>query len=224
MDCINCCKKIPITLEQEYEKWANTNTSVFDIEKSSSKSSSKCSCGGSNSLDKDPPKSPPSTKTEYWALTISPPKYDNRECELYIYLYLKPLEYLIEQGYLTAYCEFAQGRLHYHCNVRVPDEQYGLIYRIITSTPEMYKVRGDNQYKIKYIKPVGESRKIVYMKKYTPRAMIKYVLSTNDKWLEYCTKESDKTQKILGKFSIINSNNWLNLKLYIRNKFSIVNI
>lgn len=196
-----------------------------------------------NFLDKENPKSngkaptliepcPPKKPSTEMAITVSPPMHDNRDAELFMYLYLMPLREMIEEGNTVVYCEFSKsGRLHYHVDIDVPNDKYGQYFRFVSSVRELYKPRAANQYKIRYHKPVNGKR--IYIKKFMLKAQIdvqlncveytgpEHVSKQYKSWKEYCQKECEHTEAILGEFHKIDKNTYKKLRSYIENKFSI---
>lgn len=224
-NCMNACERCIKEYEdlcEEYPKFSNINNTI-----------NKTLDGKVSDLIKPcPPNCPTQDKSTLedkittMGITISPPMYDNREAEIFIYLYMTPILEIIADGTTTVHCEFSEkGRLHYHIIVNVPNSKYGQYYRFISTLQNQYRPLGINRYKIKY-----KQNKRIYIKSFTLRAQVDICLQckeytcnnkTYKSWNEYCTKDIEKTEKILGIFHKIDKYNLPLLRQYIENKFSI---
>lgn len=153
--------------------------------------------------------------------TISPPHFDYKSIsyELFIYLYLYPLEDLImdDSVDIKIYPEFSkQGRLHFHGILTVPDEKYGIIYTLLNGLQYHYKNNAQGILKVK----IGTK---VHIKRFKRVAQVKpeFYLHSEKEWNEYVTKEVTHTEKILEMKLPIDRLKYGALKIKVEKKFSI---
>lgn len=173
----------------------------------------------SKSLDQTPP-----VKGSKMGLTISPPHFNYKAIgyDMFIYLYLQPLEYLILDKTLDVkvYPEFSkEGRLHFHIILFVPDQRYGEIYLLLNTLKYSYQRCAMNHLKVK-----SKLTKRLHIKRINRIAMVKPELCLHDEqeWQSYCEKEVEKTEKILGINCPINYLIFGKIRINIENKFSII--
>lgn len=169
--------------------------------------------------------------TEKWhnimGFTISPPKVDYSKVsyELFIYIYLMPLQYIFEEYETEVYVEFSkEGRLHFHGKVEYTNENYGTLYRLLNALEYSYESRGINRF---VCRTVSGKKKVV---KFNRKAMVKSELHIHDSkmWNEYICKDATLTGNIikgLSKFVKVfyNKDTFKDLQTYIISRYNIEN-
>lgn len=157
--------------------------------------------------------------------TISPRKVDYSKLTypIFIWMMLRPIQYLFDNYTVTVYSEFANGRLHFHGYVSFPESAYSKVYLILNSLEYNYTGRRSDAYKIKSIvKGVRKTHRI------SPVARVKAELRlrSESEWMEYCSKDVETTKRILGeqhsKLAVIDNAQFNDLNLRILARFNII--
>lgn len=175
---------------------------------------------GITDLDQIPPKK----KYSMMGFTISPPKFNYIDIPymVLIYIYLEPLKYLYEKYDCCVYSEFSkQGRLHFHGYVEFPDDDYGIVYKILNSLEYNYSSALRNCFVLK-----SNAKENNKYKKYKilRRAQVKPELHLNSRkeWMEYCSKEVEHTKKIIPSYAVIDKREWLKIFTLFISRYNIV--
>lgn len=169
------------SLEQEYQSWSGIVENI--------------KVAGSDSLTRSGKK--------MMGFTISPPKVDYNKVtyELFIYIYLLPLQWLYDTEGLetTTYIEFSKaGRLHFHGKVEYTDDNlYGPLYRFLNGLEYSYESRAINRFVCRTVS--GKKRVIRFPRK----AQVKSELHVKEPatWNEYVSKDVVNTNNIIAGIS-----------------------
>lgn len=164
----------------------------------------------------------PENKYSMMGFTISPPKYDYTDVTylVLLYLYLEPLSFLFDNYDCVVYPEFSkQGRLHFHGYVEFDDTYYSIVYNIINSLEYHYTSALRNRF---ILKSCTAGKKRTY--KIPRKAQVKPELHIHDRkeWMSYVSKDTEHTEKIMTKFSIIDSGKWKDISTLFKSRFNIV--